>query len=207
MIAIVDYEAGNLTSVARAIAHLGFECRVTHDPGAIRGAERIIFPGVGAAGAAMAGLRRTGLDRVLTEACAAGTPMLGICLGTQVILGWSEENDTVCLGIVPGNVLRFRPAGEAGGAPKIPHMGWNRIQVTRPHPVFAGLSPDDEFYFVHSYYPVPDPETVLATTDYGTTFASVIGRRNLVATQFHLEKSGRPGLRMLRNFCMWAPVG
>jgi imidazole glycerol-phosphate synthase subunit HisH len=206
MIAIIDYDAGNLTSVARAIAHLGFACSVTHDAGLIRGAERIIFPGVGAAGAAMASLRRTGLDRVLTDAFAAGTPILGICLGSQIILGHSDENDTACLGIIPGRVRRFRPAGEEGGAPKIPHMGWNRLAPRRPHPLFAGIASQDEFYFVHSYYPVPDdPDCVLAVTDYGESFASVIGRGNLAATQFHLEKSGRPGLRMLRNFCTWEP--
>jgi glutamine amidotransferase len=207
MIAIIDYEAGNLTSVARAVAHLGFAGSVTHDPDLIRRAERIIFPGVGAAGAAMASLRRAGLDRVLADAVAAGTPVLGICLGCQVILGRSDENDTTCLGILPGRVRRFRPAGEVGGVPKIPHMGWNRLKrVRQAHPVFAGIAPEDEFYFVHSYYPVPDDaDSVLAVTDYGATFASVLGRRNLVATQFHLEKSGRPGLRMLRNFCTWEP--
>jgi glutamine amidotransferase len=208
MIAIIDYEAGNLTSVARAVAHLGFSCTVTHDAELIRRAERIIFPGVGAAGAAMASLRRAGLDRVLAEVHGAGKPMLGICLGSQVILGRSAENDTACLGILPGRVVRFRPAGEEGGVPKIPHMGWNRIAPQRPHPLLAGIAPADEFYFVHSYYPVPDdPACVLAVTEYGVTFASVIGRGNLAATQFHLEKSGRPGLRMLRNFCTWNPAG
>ena len=205
MIAIIDYEAGNLTSVARAITHLGFPCTVTHDAAVIRGAERVVFPGVGAAGAAMASLRRGGLDRLIADVVAAGTPVLGICLGSQVILGHSDENDTACLGLIPGRVRRFHTAGE-GGAPKIPHMGWNRIARRRAHPLLAGIVPEDEFYFVHSYYPVPDdPECVLAETDYGVSFASVVGRRNLVATQFHLEKSGRPGLRMLRNFCTWVP--
>jgi glutamine amidotransferase len=145
MIAIIDYEAGNLTSVARAVAHLGFSCTVTHDAELIRRAERIIFPGVGAAGAAMASLRRAGLDRVLAEVHGAGKPMLGICLGSQVILGRSAENDTACLGILPGRVVRFRPAGEEGGVPKIPHMGWNRIAPQRPHPLLAGIAPADEF--------------------------------------------------------------
>jgi glutamine amidotransferase len=208
MIAIIDYNAGNLTSVARAVAHLGYPCKVTHEAGEIRGSERIIFPGVGAAGAAMASLKRMGLDAVLKEQFAAGKPIMGICLGTQVVMSHSEENDTVCLGIVPGRVNGFPAAlaDSTGLRLKIPHMGWNRIRSSRPHPLFAGVGPEDEFYFVHSYYPVPDdPACVLATSDYGLSFASVIGYRNLAATQFHLEKSGRPGLRMLQNFCTWTP--
>jgi glutamine amidotransferase len=208
MIAIIDYDAGNLASVARAVTHLGFACTVTHDAQEIRRAERIIFPGVGAAGAAMASLRRTGLDAVLTEQFAAGKPIMGICLGTQVIMGHSEENDTACLGIIAGRVKLFAAPLEAtpGQRLKIPHMGWNAIRVSRAHPLFDGLRSEDEFYFVHSYYPVPDdPGCVFARTDYGIVFASVIGYRNLAATQFHLEKSGRPGLRMLKNFCTWTP--
>jgi glutamine amidotransferase len=204
MIAIIDYNAGNLTSVARAVAHLGVDGAVTHDPDLIRRAERIIFPGVGAAGAAMASLRRMGLDRVLIEQVAAGKPVLGICLGSQIILGDSDENDTACLGLLAGRACAF-PASMTGrdGMPlKIPHMGWNRIHPRREHPLFAGIGPKDEFYFVHGFFPVPDQaEDVLAVTQYGVEFASVIGHRNLVATQFHLEKSGRPGLRMLENFC------
>ncbi len=209
MIAIIDYNAGNLASVARAVAHLGFACTVTSDAGAIRAAERIIFPGVGAAGAAMESLKRAGLDAVLVEQFAAGKPMLGICLGTQVIMGCSAENDTRCLGIVAGRVIAFPvPLPGAGGRLlKIPHMGWNRVRVRLPHPLTAGIAAQDEFYFVHSYYPVPDEaDRVLATTDYGIRFASVLGWRNLAATQFHLEKSGRPGLRMLANFCAWNPT-
>jgi glutamine amidotransferase len=209
MIAIIDYNAGNLASVARAVAHLGYPCKVTHAAEEIRAAERIIFPGVGAAGAAMASLARGGLDAVLRERFAAGTPIMGICLGTQIIMTRSEENDTACLGIVPGRVKVFPAAlADASGARlKIPHMGWNRIRIGRSHPLFEGLGPEEEFYFVHSYYPVPeDPACVLAVSDYGIPFASVIGYRNLAATQFHLEKSGRPGLRMLENFCTWTPA-
>jgi glutamine amidotransferase len=209
MIAIIDYNAGNLTSVARAVAHLGHPCKITHEAEEIREAERIIFPGVGAAGAAMASLKRIGLDAVIKEQFAAGKPIMGICLGTQVIMGHSEENDAVCLGLIPGrvNVFPAALADSSGVRMKIPHMGWNRIRTRRPHPLFAGLGPEDEFYFVHSYYPVPDdPACVLADSDYGISFASVIGYRNLAATQFHLEKSGRPGLRMLKNFCAWTPT-
>jgi glutamine amidotransferase len=210
MIAIIDYNAGNLTSVARAVAHLGFSGRITREAQDIRRSERIIFPGVGAAGAAMESLRASGLDGVLQEQFAVGKPILGICLGTQVIMGYSEENDTVCLGIVPGRVSGFPPrlTDSSGQRLKIPHMGWNRIRIQRHHPLLSGLSPDDEFYFVHSYYPAPeDSSCVLACSDYGIGFASLLGYRNLVATQFHLEKSGRPGLRMLQNFCDWKPMG
>ncbi len=208
MIAILDYKAGNLTSVARAVTHLGFPCAVTRDAALIRRAERIIFPGVGAAGAAMSHLRQLGLDEVLTEQAAEGKPLLGICIGCQVVLNHSAENDTRCLGLVAGRVAAF-PAGltdENGGPLKIPHMGWNRIRIRRDHPFLEGILPEDEFYFVHGFYPVPDdPADVLATADYGLSFPAVIGRGHLVATQFHLEKSGRPGLRMLKNFCTWNP--
>ncbi len=205
MIAIIDYNAGNLASVARAVAHLGLAYAVTSDPDRIRRAERIIFPGVGAAGAAMESLRRSGVDAVLREQAAAGKPVLGICLGSQIILGHSEENDTACLNLLPGQARAFPAAMTGGdGMPlKIPHMGWNRIDRRRDHPLFAGIGPEDEFYFVHSFYPLPEqPQQVLAVTEHGIRFASVIGHGNLVATQFHLEKSGRPGLRMLRNFCV-----
>lgn len=209
MIAIIDYRAGNLTSVARAVNHLGFACEVTHDIAAIQRARRIIFPGVGAAGAAMSSLRELGLEEALKEQSAAGTPILGICIGSQVILDHSEENDTRCMGLVRGRVAAF-PAGltdASGRRLKIPHMGWNRIRQTAGHPFLAGIRPEDEFYFVHSYYPVPEePAAVLATADYGLSFAAVIARGHLVATQFHLEKSGRPGLRMLKNFCVWDPA-
>jgi glutamine amidotransferase len=208
MIAIIDYKAGNLTSVARAVNHLGFACAVTHDISAIRQAQRVIFPGVGAAGAAMSSLKQLGLDDALREQAAAGKPMLGICIGSQVIMDHSEENDTPCLGLIRGRVAAF-PAGlsdENGRPLKIPHMGWNRIRICSDHPFLAGIRPDDQFYFVHSYYPVPEnPGRVLATSYYGRSFASVIGQGCLVATQFHLEKSGRSGLRMLKNFCTWTP--
>jgi glutamine amidotransferase len=208
MIAIIDYQAGNLASVERAVKYLGYPGVVTRDRGLIRNAQRIIFPGVGAAGAAMASLRAAGLDRALVEAFEAGRPILGICLGTQIIMGHSAENDTDCLGLLPGEVEAFEgsPRDEAGRRLKIPQMGWNRVQPVCPHPLLVGIEPQDEFYFVHSYFPRPQAEAhVLATTRYGITFPSVVGYRNLVATQFHLEKSGRPGLRLLTNFLNWQP--
>ncbi|MBW2029033.1 MAG: imidazole glycerol phosphate synthase subunit HisH [Deltaproteobacteria bacterium] len=206
MIAIIDYRAGNLTSVQRALNHLGWESVVTHDYSAVVGAERIIFPGVGAAGKAMHNLRESGLDRALVEAYQKGTPILGICLGTQIITDWSEENNTECLGLIRGRVRRFpaRLSDRAGNSLKVPHMGWNGVELNRSHPLFDGLIPESEFYFVHAYYPEPeDPGEILGITRYGIPFASVLARRNLVAVQFHLEKSGRPGLGILSNFCKW----
>ena len=208
MIAIIDYDAGNLTSVQRAVSHLGIECRVTKEKAEIEAAERIIFPGVGAAGAAMQSLQRYGLDRTIKEALAAGKPVLGICIGSQIILAHSEENDTPCLGILKGTVRSFSPnnLSEDGHKLKIPHMGWNGLDIKRPHPLLSGVRSSDEFYFVHSYYPQPqNPDCVIAVTNYGITFASIVGLNNLFATQFHLEKSGPPGLKILDNFCKWKP--
>ena len=208
MITIIDYEAGNLTSVARALVKTGHECVITGDPDRIAGADRLIFPGVGAAGAAMAGLRRSGIDAAIATAVGRAIPVMGICLGTQVILEESSENSAQCLGIIKGKVLPFAldMVDSQGDRLKIPHMGWNAVAMQKPHPVFDGIDPEDRFYFVHSFYPVPaDPATVIAVTDYGVTFASVIGSANLVATQFHPEKSGRAGLRILENFCRWNP--
>jgi len=208
MIAIVDYSAGNLTSVARAVTYLGFACTVTNDNHAVASAERIIFPGVGAAGSAMESLRQLGLDGTLMRAFDAGKPILGICLGTQVIMGYSEENHVDCFGIIQGTVRSFprRLRSADGQRLKIPHMGWNRVAVSADHPVLSGIDAEDEFYFVHGFYPDPvDHRHVLGTTDYGIAFPSIVGLGNLVATQFHPEKSGRPGLAFLENFCRWQP--
>ena len=206
MIAILDYRAGNLTSVERALKYLGYPCRITHDHRTIREAERVVFPGVGAAGKSMADLKELGLDALLSERLAAGVPILGICVGLQVLLDYSEENDTQCLGIIPGKVRLFAgDMADGGGRPlKIPHMGWNGVAFRDNHPVFAGIPASSEFYFVHSYYPAPsDSEDIAGTTDYGITFAAAVARGNLVAVQFHPEKSGPPGLQLLRNFCGW----
>ena len=205
MIAIVDYRAGNLTSVARALHFLEKPCRITSDPDELRRASRIIFPGVGAAGEAMSHLRQTGWDHLLRECVQEGKPVLGICMGTQVILEHSEENDTPCLGIVAGCVKRF-PADlrQDGERLKIPHMGWNRVAFQKDHPAFHGLPEGAEFYFVHSYYPEPaDFELVAGWTEYGLRFCAALAYKNLVAVQFHPEKSGRPGLQILNNFCSW----
>ncbi len=203
MIAIVDYKAGNLTSVLLAFEALGVEARITSDPATVLAADRVVFPGVGAAGDAMQHLRDLKLEQCLRDVVAKGTPFLGICLGTQIILEHSEEDaGTDCVGLVPGKVVRFRPTDPYD---KIPQIGWNAVHLCRPHPLFEGIEDDSEFYFVHSYYPAPARrEDVIAETDYADArFASVLGRNNLVATQFHPERSGRIGLRMLRNFTSW----
>ena len=206
MIAIIDYRAGNLASVARALDHLGFECRVTHDVGEIARSDKVIFPGVGSAGQAMRDLEAMGLDRAIREAYESGKPFLGICLGTQIILEESEESQTTCLGLLPGTVRRFPvPLTSSDGTHlKVPHMGWNQVTMERRHPLFEGVPPESEFYFVHSFFPSPkDEQTVVATTDYGIAFASILAKKNLFAVQFHPEKSGSPGLTLLGNFCSW----
>ncbi len=200
MAVIIDYQAGNLTSVVRSLRVLGMEGEVTQDPAAVARAERIVFPGVGAAGKAMAILQELKLDQALRTAFEKGVPILGICLGAQVVLEYSEENDTRCLGLLPG---RTRALPRQPGL-KIPHMGWNQVQFLRNHPLFQGLPESAEYYFVHSYYPAPAKESmVLGVTEHGIAFPSVMGWRNLVATQFHPEKSGRFGLQLLENFLAW----
>ncbi len=208
MIAIIDYEAGNLTSVERAIRSLGRDCVVTSDAQTIRDAERVIFPGVGQAGSAMASLARTELSAVIHDVYASGRPFMGICLGTQIILSHSQEYDTPCLGLLEGEVKAFplKMTDTDGSLLKIPHMGWNRIHQVSDHPILEGITEEDEFYFVHSYYPAPvQREHVLAECTYGFTFPVMLGHKNLVSSQFHPEKSGKAGLKILDNFCRWQP--
>ena len=207
MIAIIDYEAGNLKSVERAIKKLGIPCCTTQDKEEVLRAERVIFPGVGAAGKAIADLRHLGLDKTLVQVFEKGTPLLGICLGAQIILERSQENNTECLGLLKGEVKLFPQSLFAGGNErlKIPHMGWNDVRLRKGHPVLQGVMPADEFYFVHSYYPVPASDRdIIGTTTHGIEFDSIIGYKNLIATQFHPEKSGKPGLRILENFSSWS---
>ena len=203
MIAIVDYKAGNLTSVRLAFDAIAIEAVPTADPAVLARADRIVFPGVGAAASAMANLRDTGLIDTLRARIAAGVPFLGICLGTQILLDRSEEDGGVdALGVLPGTVRKFTPSDPAC---KIPHMGWNQVRAARPHPLLEGVPDGSDFYFVHSYYPDPaDRGDVIGTTDYaGIVFASMIGRGNVAATQFHVEKSGKTGLHVLRSFARW----
>ncbi len=173
---------------------------MTQDPAVVARASRVVFPGVGAAGIAMATLRALGLDQALRECFERGIPIFGICLGAQVILEESDENSATCLGLLPGRTRALPRVNDL----KIPHMGWNRVRFLKPHPVFQDLPEAAEYYFVHSYYPAPDRSAmVLGVTDYGIDFPSAIGWRNVVATQFHPEKSGRFGLRILENFLAW----
>lgn len=201
---ILDYDAGNLGSVKRACSEVGLQAEFSAHPDALAQAERIIFPGVGAAGSAMRSLRERGLDTALKNAIAKGTPLLGICLGMQVSLDYSEENDTPTLGLLGGRVQRFKLNQPEL---KIPHMGWNEVKVQQSHPVLAGIEPGDEFYFVHGYYPMPTtPEHVLTLTEYEGDFVSALGKNNYIGTQFHPEKSGRVGLRLFENFARWDGV-
>ncbi|MFZ6027157.1 MAG: imidazole glycerol phosphate synthase subunit HisH [Chloroflexota bacterium] len=203
MIAIVDYKAGNLTSVKRALDYLKIENQITADPHTVSRAERIVFPGVGHAATAMSVLEARGLDEALQEAFVDGTPILGICLGSQVVLAHSEEGDTPCLALIPGTCPRFVLNDSAL---KIPHMGWNAVSPERGHFVLKDLRPGDEFYFVHAYYPQPArAEDIFATSEYEVTFPAAIGHANLFATQFHPEKSGEIGLKLLQNFAVWKP--
>jgi len=198
---IIDYDAGNLRSVQRACREVGLAAEITADPDALAHAERIIFPGVGAAGSAMRSITSRGIDEALKAAIASGTPVLGICLGMQISLDHSEENDQQTLGLIPGTVRRFqfdRPEL------KIPHMGWNEVRVLKPHPLLADVQPGDEFYFVHAYYPDPErDEDVYAVTDYEIEFACALGRDNYFGMQCHPEKSGRVGLQVLKQFASW----
>jgi len=202
MIAIIDYRAGNLTSVARALERLGHRCEITDDPATIRKADRVILPGVGAAGATMENLRVLGLDQVLRDDVAkAGKPFLGICIGIQILMERSEEDSTECLGIIAGEVRRF-PGKVNGQVFKVPQIGWNRVRQVRRHPVFAGVPDNTHFYFVNSYYPIlADVSGTIASADYGVTFTAALARDNVIAAQFHLEKSGAAGLKLLDNFC------
>jgi len=206
MIAIVDYNAGNLTSVKLALDYLGVPSEITRSPARILAADRVIFPGVGSAGAAMENIRSLGLADTLRQVVQRGTPFLGICLGTQIIFEASEEDGGVPgLGILAGTVKRFHPTNPAD---KVPQIGWNSVTFLKPHPLFAGIESDSEFYFVHGYYPAPaDRACVLGETEYADIrFASFVARDNLTATQFHPEKSGRLGLQVLSNFAAWKPA-
>ncbi|UCH43125.1 MAG: imidazole glycerol phosphate synthase subunit HisH [Dehalococcoidales bacterium] len=201
MITIIDYDAGNIRSVQRACSEIGVRSVATDAQTEIINAEKIIFPGVGAAPSAMSYMIEKGLDSALAEAFACGVPILGICLGAQIILDSSEEGDQPCLGLVPGKTVRFQLQNRSL---KIPHMGWNEVKTVQSHPLLDGIKPGDEFYFVHSFYPQPvEEKNIYALSDYESSFCSALGFRNLFATQFHPEKSGRLGLQLLERFARW----
>ncbi len=209
-IAVIDYGMGNLRSVAKAVEHVAAAAdrvRVTDDPAQILAADRVVFPGQGAARDCMAAISEHHLNQAILDA-AGRKPFLGICMGLQVLMGFSEENGgTGLLKLLPGTVRHFDRNMTDSGAPlKIPHMGWNRVHQRVEHPLWRGIEQGSRFYFVHSYFVVPqDRGITAATTDYGTVFTSVVARENLFAVQFHPEKSARDGLALLRNFVQWNP--
>ena len=203
MIAIIDYGAGNLRSVANAITRLGYQPRITNHAEDLSEAQAVILPGVGAAGDTMESLRKLGLVEPIKQLIADDRPFFGVCIGLQVLFTGSEEGGWHdCLGIIPGRVKKL-PAGL-----KVPHMGWNQVRQRFNHPVFEGIPDEANFYFVHSYYGEPEDKSLVAgETEYGVTMGSVIARGNLVATQFHPEKSGDYGLKMYANFLRHATGG
>lgn len=200
-IAILDYRAGNVTSVAHAVRRLGYEAEITYDHDVIRDADHVIFPGVGAAQSCMEVVRDRGLDVALHEAVDAGKPVFGICVGMQLLFDHSDEDGGVdCIGLLPGHVRRFAPSDRAL---KVPHMGWNPVTFDPDEPLSRDLvdATDTSCYFVHSYYCDPDPSVqVIATAHYGHEFCVGVRRANLVALQFHPEKSGRVGMSILAAF-------
>lgn len=203
MITVLNYGAGNLPNVVRALEHVGAVIRITDNPDVVREATAVVLPGVGATLDTMKSLQQLGMADVLPEVVARGRPFLGICVGMQVLCSESEEFGLhACLDIVPG-VVRRLPGGQ-----KVPQIGWNQVSLaeqTMHHPLFHEIPNESDFYFVHSYYcDVTEPDCVAGTTHYGLSFPSMLIRDNLVATQFHPEKSGRYGLQLLRNFVAFA---
>ncbi len=203
VIAIIDYGAGNLRSVSNAIAKLGYRPTVTSDPRAVLDAAVAILPGVGAAGDTADSLENLGMADAIHQLIDERRPLFAVCVGLQILFSGTEEGGWhKCLGIIPGKVKRL-PAGL-----KIPHMGWNQVKQEIAHPVFDGIPDGANFYFVHSYYAEPEDRSIVAsTTDYGISICSMIIKDNLVATQFHPEKSGEYGLRMYSNFLSMTLVG
>ena len=194
-VVIIDYESGNLRSVARAVERAGVTPTVTSNPSSLVDADGVILPGVGSGPAAMSALQSRGLVQPLLHYIAGGRPFLGVCLGLQLLLDATDEGDAECLGLVTGRVRRL-PDGL-----KVPHMGWNTVRFQRDHPLWDGIPQDSHFYFVHSYYADPDQRDYVAgLTEYGVPFCSIYARDNVVATQFHPEKSGDTGLRIYANF-------
>lgn len=208
-VAVVDYGMGNLRSVAKALEHVAPQLKVvvTREPRELARAARVVFPGQGAMPDCMRELDARGLRGAVLEA-ARTRPFLGICLGLQMLFERSEEGDVAGLGLLPGRVRRLPAGAPANGAAriKVPHMGWNEVRQTAPHPLWEGIAQCARFYFVHSYYPEPaSPELVAGASHYGVTFACACARENLFAVQFHPEKSQTAGLRLLANFLAWEP--
>lgn len=207
VIAVVDYGMGNLRSVAKALEHVSTtdqQVIVTSDAGQIQDADRVVFPGQGAARDCMGHLLERKLDSVIRQA-AAEKPFLGICMGLQVLMTHSEENDgVVCLGLYPGDVHAFARNGAEMQSLKIPHMGWNQVSQVQAHPLWHKIDDNSRFYFVHSYYVDPEEASLVAgKSNYGIAFVSAIARNNVFAVQFHPEKSAHDGLQLLKNFTQW----
>ena len=211
-VAVVDYGMGNLRSVSQAVMHVaagsGFEVIVTQYPQDVLAAERVVLPGQGAMRDCMRELRDSGLKDAVLDA-AARKPLMGVCVGMQMLLEHSEEQDTPGLGLIAGSVRRFQLEGRLqpdGSRYKVPQMGWNRVQQRQAHPMWLGVPDDSYFYFVHSYYACPsDQRHSAGETDYGDRFTCVVARDNIFATQFHPEKSADQGLCLYRNFLAWSP--
>jgi glutamine amidotransferase len=199
-VAVIDYEAGNTLSVTRALEKTGARVNLTSNPEEVADADAVVLPGVGAFGDCMRKLREREMDEACLATYRSGKPFLGVCVGLQVLFEGSEESPGVeGLSLLPGKVVRF-DVGEF----KVPHMGWNELEVMRDHPVLEGLS-GEAFYFVHSYHPEPGRSAdLLGIADYGGAFCAAVGRENLVAVQFHPEKSSRAGLALYENFLSWA---
>lgn len=195
MIAVVDYGLGNLASVRNAFREIGSDVIVTSDADLIAGAGGVVLPGVGAAGAGMAHLRERGLDAVVRDVAMAGIPLLGLCLGMQLLFDGSDEGDVTCLGLISGTVRRFQTTE------KVPHIGWNQVQTRAEASIWQGIAPNPYFYFVHSYVCRPDdPEVIAGTTEHGVEFCSAVASGTIWGTQFHPERSGRNGLQLLKSW-------
>jgi glutamine amidotransferase len=206
----MDYGMGNLRSVAQALRHVApeAEVRISGEISAIRSADRIVLPGQGAIPDCMRSLRESGLQDAVVEA-SRSKPLLGVCVGEQLLFDWSEEGDTPGLGLLPGKVVRFRlddKLQDDGSRFKVPQMGWNRVNQAMSHPLWQGIDDGSYFYFVHSYYAVPDnPRHTAGITTYGAPFTCAVARDNIFATQFHPEKSAAAGLQIYKNFVDWNP--
>jgi imidazole glycerol-phosphate synthase subunit HisH len=202
MIAIIDYGAGNIRSVINAVNALGYEAAITDDPVEVMRAQAVLLPGVGAGGDTMDSLRKLGMDEAVKQVIRADKPFLGICIGLQVLFSGTEEGGWhECLDIIQGRVKKFP------GGLKVPHMGWNQVKKKIEHPVFKGIADNTNFYFVHSYYCVPEDQSAeAAETEYGINFCSAIIKGNLIAVQFHPEKSGEAGLKFYDNFLKFAGI-
>ena len=200
-IAIIDYKAGNLRSVQKALEECGATAHITADAEDISAADGVVFPGQGACDASMLSIRERGLFEIIRHSIDSGKPFLGVCLGLQLLLESSEEGEEPCLAILKGSTKRLPPEKTERVGLKIPHMGWNSVSLSVQHPVFEGIPNDSYFYFVHSYYADPEDKDIVAgVTNYGIDFCSAVAWDNVAAVQFHPEKSGTVGLRLYRNF-------